>query len=457
MEINSSIFKAYDVRGIYPSELDENTALAFGKAFATFIKRKSGKENPKVVIGSDMRLSSPTLKENLIEGVLQCGVDVVDIGLVSTPTFYFGVSFCEVDGGVQVSASHNPKDYNGFKVVGEKAGPISEDTGLLDIKKIIEQEDFAFVESHGQLSQQENIVASAVQEQMQEFDITRIKKFKIVIDASNGMGGSDMKEMFAHLPSEVVEMNFTPDGAFPGHEADPMKEGNMVYVQEAVKKENADFGICLDGDGDRYFFVDEKGRTVPQSIIRGLLAQYELVKFPGSVICYDVRPGKVTKDMIEEAGGKPVLTRVGHSLIKESVNETGAVFAGESSGHFIYRRRFGIYEMPTVLILSFITLLSTQEKKLSEIVDSLNKYFNSGEINTKLESREIAKEKIAEIKSRYSDGVQMELDGLSVEYEDVWFNIRPSNTEPLLRLIVEGKEESRVKEVVNELLEIIRG
>lgn len=450
-KINESIFKAYDIRGIYPGQLDEDLAYKIGRAYGTFILKENS-EAKNIVVGADMRLSSPALRKELINGLLDCGLNVVDVGLVSTPTFYFAVSYYGYDGGIQVSASHNPKDYNGFKMVKEKSLPISKDTGINEMKDTVLTDAFSPIKNKGEIINKENVLKDLVKEQLAGIDLSGIKKFKIVIDAANSMGALDMEELFKYIPAELVKINFNLDGSFPAHEADPLKEENLKLLKKAVIENKANLGIAPDGDADRYFFVDEKGNTLRQEVLRGIMAQIELEENPGATVCYDIRPGRITKDMLEEAGGKAVVTKVGHSLIKETMIANNAIFGGESSGHYFYKRPYGTYEMSIILVAKFLRFLSGKNMLFSETIKPYLKYFHSGEINFKVKN---VAEKISEAEKIYSDGQINKLDGLTVEYPDWWFNLRGSNTEPVIRLNLESKSaeltEEKVKEVSNLL------
>jgi phosphomannomutase len=462
MNIDKSIFKAYDIRGVYPEQINEEAVYALGRAYATFFLRLENiadvsaiEKKPKIAVGSDMRISSPSLKAQLIAGLLDSGLDVVDIGLVSTPTFYYAVAKFGFDGGLTVSASHNPKEYNGLKIVRHNGIPVSKDSGIFEIRDIILND--AFVKKPavpGNLTTQNNIVDDEVENQLVGLDITKIKPFKIVIDGSNGMGSVDMAALFSKLPCEVIKMNFELDGTFPAHGADPMKAENTQQLREMVVAEHADLGIAPDGDGDRIFFFDEKGELLPQAILRGIMAQIELREHPGALVCYDIRPGRITKDMIDQVGGKSIVTAVGHSIIKEAMIKNDAIFGGESSGHYFYKLPYGTFEAPMILVEKFLEYISEQNKPLSEIVAPYKIYFNSGEINTDVGNAEAIQAKIAEIKNKYSDGVQTFIDGLTVEYPDYWFNVRGSNTEPLIRLTVEAKSEEIMEEKLKEVLSL---
>lgn len=451
-KIDQSIFKAYDIRGIYPTQLDEDMAYKIGRAYAAFIAGKNPKTK-NVVVGADMRLSSPALKKKLIEGLLDSGLNIIDIGLASTPTFYFAVAFYGYDGGIQVSASHNPKEYNGFKLVRERAIPISKDSGIFAIRDIILSGKFVQGKKKGKIVKKRNVLKDLAKEQLSGIDISKIKKFRIVADAANAMGSLDMAEFFGEVPAELIKLNFKLDGSFPSHEADPLKEENLRLLKEEVLKSKADLGIAPDGDGDRYFFVDEKGEILRQEILRGIMAQIELSSQRGATVAYDIRPGKITKDIIDEMGGEAVVTPVGHSLIKEMMIKKNAIFGGESSGHYFYKKPYGTFEMPVVLVAKFLKFLSEKNLPFSEAVKPYKKYFHSGEIN--FEVKNIG-EKLKEIEEKYKDAKTSKLDGITVECPDWWFNIRGSNTEPVVRLNLEAKNRKLMEEKVKEVSNIIK-
>ncbi len=455
MTFPESIFKAYDIRGVYETEITEDLAYKIGQAYAFLMSRENSDTKLQVVVGGDMRLSTPALKQRLIAGLLDAGVDVVDVGLVSTPTFYGIVALYGYDGGIQVSASHNPKQYNGFKLVRKNAVPISGETGILDLKELVRQDTKVVADARGQISLKENLLSSVIDAEVAEWGIDRkqIRPFKIVVDAANAMGALDVEGIFAGIPCEIIQMNFNLDGNFPAHEADPLKEENMQMLCDAVREHHADFGIAPDGDGDRYFFVDEKGQIIRQEILRGIMAQQALQKYREATVCYDIRPGKITCDLITAAGGKPVVTRVGHSLIKEKMLEVNAVFGGESSGHYFYKFSFGTFEAPSVLILQFLQFISEENKPVSEIVEPHKKYFHSGEINFVVGDKTA---KMQELVEHYNDAVISHLDGVTIEYADWWFNVRPSNTESLLRLNLEARTRALMEEKVEEVKKIIQ-
>ncbi len=455
--INKSIFKAYDIRGIYGTDITSDTAKRIGKAYATIIKRENPDKNLHIAVGMDMRLSSEELKNYLIEGLLESGIDVTFIGLVSTPTFYFGVANYNFDGGIQVSASHNPGEYNGFKIVRANGVPVSGDSGLYEMADLAEENEFPDAPNHGKIHENtHNILEDLLASQINEWkiDTSKIKPFKIVVDAANAMGALDVEAMFADLPCEIIKLNFKLDGTFPAHEADPLKDENLKILSDAVKEHEADLGIAPDGDGDRYFFVDEKGEIIRQEIMRGIMAQQALKLHPNTIMHYDIRPGKITIDMIEEAGGIPQVGKVGHSLIKEQMLETGAYFSGESSGHFFYRMSYGVFEAPVVYVLGFLEYISEKNMPVSEIIAPYKKYFHSGEINSDVKDKDAV---FAKLKEVYKDAKISELDGVMIEYNDFWFNVRASNTEPKMRLNLEAVSQDVMEAKRDEVLDIIRG
>lgn len=452
-KINEGVFKAYDIRGVYPAEIDEDFAYKLGRGFATFVLEKDPQAK-SVVLSSDMRLSSPALRAEVERGLLDSGMNVIDIGLSSTPTFYFAVAYYGYDAGIQVSASHNPKEYNGFKMVLGGAFPVSKNSGIMRIKELMIAEEFAKRDEKGIVYKEEEVLADLANEQLANVDMDKIRKFKIVIDASSAMGATDMEEFFKRVPGDIVKLNFELDGNFPSHQADPMKDENIAQLREEVVKRRADFGIAIDGDADRYFFVDEKGEPLRQEILRGIMAQIELRRNPGCVVCYDVRPGKITGDMIEAMKGDPIITPVGHSLIKEIMIENDAAFGGESSGHYFFREHYGTFEMPFLLLSRFLYFLSSEGKPFSEAVAPYRKYFHSGEINRTVADTADA---IRRIKETFKDGKITEIDGISVEYPQWWFNVRASNTEPLIRLNLESTSKELTDEKVKEVLKVIEG
>lgn len=457
--IDTSIFKAYDIRGIYPSQINEDVVYKTARAYATLLQNENPGKHLTIAVSCDMRLSSPSLKSKTIEGLTNSGINVIDMGMLSTPSFYYGVAKFKYDGGIQISASHNPGNYNGMKMVRSGAVPISKDTGIQTIKDMVISESYHKESAQkGSVAENNQVTETEANDLTSLVNISEIKHFKIVVDAANSMGGVDMEALLNKLPVEFIKMNFNLDGNFPAHgEADPMKPENTQDLCAKVLAEHADLGIAPDGDGDRYFFIDDTGKVVDQSIIRGLMAQIELKQNPEAVVAYDIRPGKVTKDMIDEVQGKSIVTAVGHSLIKEQMIKSSAIFGGESSGHFFYKLDIGTFEVPMLLVLKLLIYISESGKKLSEIIAPYQKYSNTGEINTKVANQEEVKAIIEKIKTQYADGKHNELDGLFIEYPDYWFIVRGSNTEPVIRLIVEAISREVMEQKSEEILNIIKG
>ncbi len=456
MQFNQKIFKAYDIRGIYGKDFLDDFAYNLGLAYAKLRKEETKKTSPlEVVIAKDMRLSSDSLHKNLINGLLDAGVNVIDIGLNSTPTFYFAVASLNYDGGIIVSASHNPAEWNGFKIVRNKALPLGGETGLEILKKYISNNDLEKIKTKkkGTLTKKNDILEQEVIYSLNFANIEKIKNLKIVVDAANAMGAPYSEKLFEKLPVQLVKLNFTLDGTFPNHEADPLKTENLTQIKEKIIEEKADLGIALDGDGDRVFFLDEKGEVINQSIIRGLLAKIFLQDKPGAKIAYDIRPGKITEDLILENGGVPVLSRVGHSLIKDQSVKENIYFAGESSGHFFLNMDIGCFEVPMIIILKILVEFSQQEKKVSEYIKPFKKYYSSGEINLDVSNKELA---LKNIQKSFNDGKINLLDGVSVSYPNYWFNVRASNTEEKIRLNLEAVSEEIMNKKTKDVLKIIK-
>lgn len=453
MPTNPEIFKAYDIRGVYKDDLDENTAYKLGLAYTKFRKEETKKEKLNIVVACDMRLSSPSLKEALLKGLTEAGTDVIDIGLASTPTFYFAVANYKYDGGIIVSASHNPKEYNGFKLVRDKALPISGDSGMYDIRDLVLNHNFEPVDTPGNITKRDDVLEKHTKTALTFSSVSDIKPITIAVDTANGMGAQYIEALFKHLPNELIKMNFELDGTFPAHEADPLKEENVEGLKNKVKEVGADFGIATDGDGDRIFFVDNEGKLIKPGIIRAILSKIFLEEKPGSTIAYDIRPGQITPETIEKCGGRPIVTKVGHSLIKEQAIKEGAYFAGESSGHFFLNLDIGIFERPLIMILKLLVEFSQSGMTIAEYIKPYDKYYHSGEINTRVDNPDAI---INEIREKYSDGKLTELDIITIEYPDYWFNVRKSNTEPLLRFTLEAKTKEIMEQKRDEILNMIR-
>lgn len=455
LKINPEIFKAYDIRGIIGQDFDNELAYLLGRAFVELRHNDADTKDDqtlKIAVAHDMRLSSPALHEALIRGLVESGVEVIDLGLLSTPTFYFAVGKYNYDGGIIISASHNPKEWNGFKMVRNNGKPISGDTGILFLRDKILENHFLPGKNNGHIIKNENAIIDATNYALSFAENKNIKAMKIVADTANGMGASYIKQLKEKMGLNIVPLNFEFDGNFPAHEADPLKEENLQQLKKVMLKEQADLGISTDGDGDRVFFIDEKGETIDPAIIRGVMAKLFLEDKPGSKIGYDVRPGQITLDLIKENGGVAVVTKVGHSLIKEQMIQEGIYFAGESSGHFYFSGEAGCFEYPDIMIIKLLEFFSRFDKPVSEIIAPYKKYFHSGEINKTVEDKEAV---FNRIKERYSDAEINLLDGVSITYQDFWFNVRASNTEAKVRLNLEARSANLMKEKTKEILQLI--
>lgn len=452
----SSIYKAYDIRGVYGSELTEDIAYKIARAYAQLIQAELPGKTLRIGLGADMRLSSPSLKQAVQTGLLDEGVHVVDVGLVSTPAFYFGVASNKFDGGLMVSASHNPPHYNGLKMVRAGGVPVSKDTGIMTIRDAVAVDtNFATKRHGGSVTTLAGVVEADVNYAIAYAGTSGIKPFTVVADAANAMGATYLKALFAQLPGRLIEMNFNLDGTFPAHEADPFKEENNQTLMARVVAEQADLGIATDGDGDRIFFVDSAGQLIDPAIVRALLAKVFLETNPGATICYDIRPGRITRDVIIECGGKPSVTKVGHSLIKEQAIKEGAIFAGESSGHFFVKLEHGMFEAPCIVTLKLLQFLSRSNASTAEQIRPYRKYFHSGEINSTVADAPAVMEKLKATFSTEATNVS-DLDGLTFEFPDYWFNVRASNTEPLLRLNLEATTSTLRNEKTKTILKLIR-
>jgi len=437
------IFKAYDVRGIYPTEINEEIMEKIGRAFADFI---SGN---KIAVGYDMRASGEKLFTSFVEGVTKQGKNVINFGLTSTPMSYFACNFLNADGCAMITASHNPQEYNGVKFTREKAVPISGETGIEEIEKKVIECNFKDVNVEGSLDSEE--VKEAYKKHLLSF-VKSIKRLKVVVDCANGMGSQDFCLIKDSIPIDLVPLYFEIDGSFPNHDANPMKEGVTDDLKKKVVEEGAELGIAFDGDADRVFFMDEKGELIPSDYITALIAEEILKDNPKATVLYDLRSSWIVPEKIIEYGGKPEMSRVGHSFIKETMRKHDAIFAGELSGHFYFKDNF-FTDSGIITAIWMMNLLSAEEKKMSELVGHLKKYFASGEINSKVEDKE---GKTKELSERYKKGKVSWLDGVKVEFDDWWFNVRASNTEPLLRLNLEAKSKELMERKKEEVLNIVR-
>lgn len=449
--INPDIFKAYDVRGTYPDQVNEDAARAIGRAFVAYLDAR------RIGIGRDMRLSSPTMAEAFIDGAREQGADVVDYGMLATDMLYFGVARDRLDGGVQVTASHNPKQYNGVKMVRKEAFPLSGEAGIAEIREMTTRGTTpAASRPRGGLSTMA-VMDDYVAHVMGFIDPAIIHPFNVVLDAGSGMGGLVAPRLFDRLPCRTTRLCFEIDGRFPNHEANPLIDENRVDITERVIAEKADIGIAWDGDADRCFFVDGSGEFISGDFITALLAEAFLRKFPGATVIYDLRASYAVKDIVARYGGRSLMNRVGHAFFKRRMREEHAIFGGEVTGHYYFRDNFYADNgfIPALLILE---LMSTKKQSLRDLLAPLReKYFISGEINTKISSMDLVQPKIDLLARTYADGHVYMLDGISAEYPDWHFNVRPSNTEPLLRLNLEGTTKALMEQRRDEVLALIRG
>ena len=452
MHIPPNVFKAYDIRGLVDKEVTPDLAFATGVAFAHFLELE--REPATVVIGEDMRPSSPLLADAFSAGVTSLGLDVYRIGLSSTDMLYFAAGKLNLPGAM-FTASHNPAAYNGIKLCLSGARPIGKESGLVAIENFVRDGVPIHPRNPG-IEHRKEMLEEYVDHLLSLVDLSTLRKLKVVVDAGNGMAGHTAPAVFKRLNCEMIPMYFELDGTFPNHEANPIDEENLADLKAAVKKHKADIGLAFDGDADRCFLVDEKGRAVNPSDLTSLVASRELAKYPASTIIYNLISSRAVREVVEEAGGKAVRSRVGHSYIKKLMAETGAVFGGEHSGHF-YFRDFWRADSGMLAALHAIAALGTSQGSLSELLAPFQRYVASGEINSEVKD---AKEKIEEIKEKYSSqsGIDSdELDGLTISADTWWFNLRASNTEPLLRLNVEADNATLMAKVRDEVLATVRG
>ncbi|HJR61334.1 MAG TPA: phosphomannomutase/phosphoglucomutase [Vicinamibacterales bacterium] len=450
MTINRSIFKAYDIRGLYPSEINEDAARLIGRGFVAYLGAK------RIAVSRDMRLSSPSLAAAFIDGATAQGADVVDYGMMGTDMMYFAVARDRHDGGVQITASHNPKEYNGVKMVRKDAFPLSGDAGIGEIRDMIDAGRLPPAAGVRGSVSTKNVIDEYVTKVLSFIDAPAIRPFNVVLDAGNGIAGMIAPRLFEHLPCKTTTLCFEVDGTFPNHEANPLIEENRRDIVERVIRDKADIGIAWDGDADRCFFIDGSGEFIAGDFITALLAEAFLLKHPGAKIVYDVRASYAVKDTAAKYGGTALMNRVGHAFFKQRMREEGAIFGGEVTGHYYFRDYFYADNgfIPALLILE---LMSIKRQTLRELLAPLReKYFISGEINTKLADMSRIPAKLDALSAKYSDGRVYSLDGTSVEYGDWHFNVRASNTEPMLRLNLEAVTPELMEKKRDEVLSVIR-
>jgi phosphomannomutase len=450
MSINPSIFKAYDVRGLYPSEVNEEAARQIGRGFVAYLQAK------RIAVSRDMRVSSPSVAAAFVEGARAQGAEVVDYGMMGTDMLYYAVARDKHDGGAQITASHNPKEYNGIKMVRKEAFPLSGDAGIGDIRDMIVSgrlpED---APQPGGLTRM-HVLEDYVRHVLSFIDPAIIQPFNVVLDAGNGIAGMVAPHLFENLPCRITALCFEVDGTFPNHEANPLIEENRRDIVERVKQEKADIGIAWDGDADRVFFIDGTGEFVAGDFVTALLAEAFLIKHPGSKVVYDVRASYAVKDIVAKYGGTALMNRVGHAFFKRRMREENAIFGGEVTGHYYFRDNFFADNgfIPALLILE---LMSRKKQTLAELLAPLReRYFISGEINTRVSDMHVAQEKMDGLAAMYTEGRVYTLDGVSAEFHDWHFNVRASNTEPLLRLNLEATTPEKMEQKRDEVLAFIR-
>jgi phosphomannomutase len=447
MNVNPGIFKAYDIRGIYPDDLNEAAGYAIGRAFVTFLKVDT------VIVGRDMRLSGPQMFDAVTRGLMDQGADVINIGMVSTDQYYYA---CATLGhaGIMITASHNPAQYSGLKMVKKMPQLLSGDAGIQDLRRIVENDAYATPSRQGKMTEQD-LSEDFVKMVLGLIDVEALRPLKVIADTGNGMVGPILKRIYERLPSvDLTGMYLDPDGSLPNHGLDPLQPENRAELQQRVVDEGADVGFAFDGDGDRFFTIDDRGQFVAGDYMTALMGQYLLKKYPGSKVLYDVRASWAVPDLISAAGGAPLMERVGHAFIKARMAKENAIFAGEVTGHYYFKDFFfadsGI--IPSLIIME---MLSKKKAKLSDLLEPLEaKYFISGEINTRIKGDPQAK--LQELAETFKAGKVEWLDGVSVTFDDWHFNARPSNTEPLLRLNLEAKTKEMMEEMRDQIIKIIR-
>jgi phosphomannomutase len=450
MQIDRSIFKAYDIRGLYPAEINEPAARAIGRAFVAYLGAA------RIGVSRDMRLSSPSLAAAFIAGAREQGADVIDYGLCGTDMLYFAVVRDGLDGGAQITASHNPKQYNGIKMVRREAFPLSGDAGIGDIRDMIAQDRLPAPAPRSGGLESRDLLDSYVEKVMSFIDPSAIKPFHVVLDAGSGMAGLVAPRLFDRLPCRTTRLCFEVDGTFPNHEANPLIEENRQDIVARVVADGADIGIAWDGDADRCFFIDGSGEFIAGDFVTALLAEAALLKSPGQKIVYDVRASYAVKDIVARYGGTALMNRVGHAFIKRRMREEDAVFGGEVTGHY-YFRDFYYADNGFIPALLILELISRKNMTLRDLLSPLReKYFISGEINTRVSDVAKVADRLRALAERYRDGHTYTMDGFSAEFPDWHFNVRGSNTEPMLRLNLEALTPDLMAAQRDEVLEIIR-
>ncbi len=451
-KIDPTIFKAYDIRGIYPSSLDEDLSYRIGRTFAQMIKQENPGKKVKIVVSRDMRLSSDSLHQEILQSLSDEEVEIIDIGLASTPMFYFAVTTFTADAGMQISASHNPKDYNGFKLTRKNAMPINGDNGIYAMRETVMKSSFPKL-NKPVVTKKANVLENYIEKAL-KFVKSPDLNLALVIDSANAMAGNDLDAFFRNFSGiRVSFLNRELDGSFPAHEANPLKEETLTELKKKVVQDKANFGIATDGDGDRYMFIDENGQFVRPDLINALLARKTVPEGKGEPILYDLRSSKAVAEEIEKYGGKADKCRVGHSFIKEQMRGLDAYFAGELSGHYYLEVLPEAYfEFPLFVVSKLMEIINEEKLSLSKLIEPIKHYFHTNEFNFKIENKDGT---IKAFEEKYKDSHLLKLDGLSVEYPTWWFNVRPSNTEPLLRFNLEANTKEEMEKRKQEVTEIV--
>ncbi len=444
--MNKKIFKAYDIRGIYPTEIDEDVTYKIGQAIVTELKAKI------LAVGRDARKSGPSLHKSLIEGIVDAGCDVIDLDMITTPMLYFSSHHLDVDGAVSVTASHNPGEYNGIKICRKNAQPVGSTSGLDNIRDAVLSDNFNKIPTKGTVSKQD--IKPSYYKYFSRFANFDDKKFKIVVDCANTMGILELPFFTKYFADnfEVIKLYCDLNNAYNAHEANPLNTDTLKEIQQKVVQTNADLGLAYDGDADRIGFIDETGTIIPMDLVTGLISKVLLETNHGATILYDLRSSRAVKEVIEESGGTAHECRVGHAFIKQQMTEENALFAGELSGHYYFQANKN-GEVSSLAAFILLNLMTKTNNKISELVKDLRRYYHSGEINSEVKDKDAI---ITKLKEKYSDGTLTELDGIKIDYPQWWFNVRASNTEPVLRLNCEAKTKKMMEQKRDELLKIIR-
>ena len=442
----ADLFKAYDIRGVVPDELNPDIAYRIGRALVTYL----GVDN--VCVGRDMRVSGQVLATALIDGIRDQGADVTDIGLISTDGLYFAVGKFGFSAGVMVTASHNPAEYNGFKLCKSEARPLSLDEGIGEIRDLVLANEFSEPERRGDLIERD-VTDEFVDHALSMIDVESVTPMRIAVDAGNGMAGKVLPRVFERLPGELIPLFFELDGTFPNHEANPIEPENTRDLRAAVVAHNLDMGVAFDGDADRMFLIDDNGEFVGGDMVTAMVAQSLLRKNPGSAVVYNLICSRTVPELIEREGGRPIRSRVGHSFIKAHMRREDAIFGGEHSGHFYFRDNW-YADSGLIAFLTVLELLSADGRSVSEYLKPIDTRFRSGEINSEVADVDGT---LAKVSEAFADGELDELDGLTISYPTWWFNLRASNTQPLLRLNVEADTEAQLEDRTAAVLGIVRG